>query len=123
MNEYKELNDRFPFLTYGRYLDKDYIGVVQNSDQQFISMYIYNDIKDDKLKKKFLQYGETWWWESNRKISINMFLHPTFKIFRPFLKTFVSKEFEYIFGPKVCLDDMMEKRIKRRSIQLIRKID
>ena len=59
MNEYKELNDRFPFLTYGRYLNKDYIGIVQNSDQQFISMYCYNDIKDDIIKTRFLQYGET----------------------------------------------------------------
>ena len=86
-------------------------------------MYCYNDIKDDNIKTTFLQYGETWWWESNRKIPINMFLNPTFKIFRPYLKTFIAKEFEYIFGPKVCLDDMMEKRVKRRSIQLIRKID
>ena len=120
--EFEQLKNRFPFLTYGKYLEKDYIGIIQNSDQQFISIYVLNQIKDPKIKAKFLELGETWWWESNRKIPINMFLGDAFKMFSPYLSTFIVKEFEIITGPTVCLDEMTQKRVKRRSVQLIRKI-
>jgi hypothetical protein len=120
--EFKKLNDRFEFLTYAEYAENEYIGIIQNSDSQFVSMYAYNRIFDKELKTKFLEYGEIWWWESNRKIPINMFLGSPFKIFSPYLFTFNSKEFNCLLGPKVCLDDMMEKRVKRRTVQLIKKI-
>ena len=120
-NEYEKLRDRFPFLTYGRYLDQDQIGIVQNSDSQLLSMYVFNKIKDENEKKLFLELGETWWWESNRKIPINMFLGDEFKIFSSYLTTFILKEFQYILGPKVCIDNMSQKRVKRRTVQLIRK--
>lgn len=120
--EYEKLSKRFPFLTYGRYLDEDQIGIVQNTDQQFICMYVYNKIKSKEEKQLFLELGETWWWESNRKIPINMFIGDNFKIFAPCLVTFISKEFEYVLGPKVCIDNMSQKRVKRRTVQLIKKI-
>lgn len=121
--EFEKLNKRFPFLTYGKYLEEDYIGIIQNTDNQFISMYIYNKIKENELKAKFLEYGELWWWESNRKIPINMFIRDDFKIFASYLNTFVAKEFKHITGPSVCLDEMVQKRVKRRTVQLIKKID
>lgn len=69
----EKLQENYPFLTYGMYLDKDYLGIVQNSDNHLISIYIYNAIPDENLRKVFLNCGETWWWESNRKIPINLF--------------------------------------------------
>lgn len=120
--EFEELNKRFPFLTCGRYMDNDMIGIIQNTDHQFISMYVYTKIPTVELKKEFLRLGEVWWWESNRKIPINMFLRTEFKKFGPSLQTFVSKEFEYILGPKVSIDNLMTRRVKRRSVQLIRRL-
>ena len=122
IEEFQKLHQRFPFLTYGKYLDEEYIGIIQNTDQQFVSMYIYNKIQNTELKEKFLELGETWWWESNRKIPINMFLGEECKVISPFLMIFIQKEFQHIEGPTVCLDNMMEKRIKRRRVQLVRKI-
>lgn len=103
-------------------MDNDMIGIIQNTDHQFISMYIYTKIPTVELKKEFLRLGEVWWWESNRKIPINMFLRTEFKKFGPSLQTFVSKEFEYILGPKVSIDNLMTRRVKRRSVQLIRRL-
>lgn len=122
-NKYKNLQEKFPFLTYGKYLDKDYIGIVQNSDNQLISIYVYNNINEDNLKKTFLSLGDEWWWESNRTIPINIFLKSRFDAFKPFLKTFIKKDFEIVFGPIVSLQEIMVKRIKRRTIQLVRKMD
>ena len=42
--------------------------------------------------------------------------------FRNLIKTFATKDVELLFGPMVRLNDITEKRIKRKSIQLIRKI-
>lgn len=113
--------DRFPFLTVGRYIDTDYIGIVQNCDNQFISMYCYDMITDVTMKAKFLQFGEEWWWESNHQIPINVYLGEKFKIFRPYLKTFARKSFDVQHGPVTSLTDVIQKRIKRRMIQLVMK--
>lgn len=122
VSKFEKLKENFPFLTYGIYLDKDYLGIIQNSDNHLISIYIYNDIPDETLRKNFLKCGEVWWWESNRQIPINIFLRKNFEIFRPFLKTFIRKDFFIQFGPIVSLQDIITKRVKRRTIQLVKKI-
>lgn len=118
---YESLQEQFPFLTYGIYLEDDYIGIVQNCDQQILSLYVYNHISEDRLRKLFLNYGDIWWWESNRMVPINVFLKEKFKVFKPYLKTFVRKEFNIQWGPVVSLQDSMIRRIKRRQITLIKK--
>ena len=83
-------------------------------------MYDISAIKSDEEKKIFLEMGEAWWWESNRKIPINIFLKKEMQTFRYAIKTFNSKDTEIVFGPVVNLSEIAEKRIKRKSIQLVR---
>jgi hypothetical protein len=83
-------------------------------------MYDISTIKTEEEKKLLLELGEIWWWESNRKIPINIFLKREIQIFRYAIKTFNSKDAELIFGPTVNLSEIAEKRIKRKSIQLVR---
>lgn len=118
-----KLRKNFPFLTVVRYLNEDYIGIVQNSDSTFVTMYVYNAIKDQDLKKKFLILGENWWWESNRTIPIDMFLNTQWKMFKPYMKTFSRKDLEHLEGPMLSLQDIISKRIKRRTIVLVRNVD
>ena len=113
--------EKFPFLTLGRYLDQDYLGIIGNSDSQIVSMYVYNMLPDDNLKKLFLELGDEWWWETNRQLPINVALKERWSVFRPYMKTFIAKDFEIIHGPCVSLDTVMIKRVKRRQIQLVRK--
>ena len=40
--------------------------------------------------------------------------------FRPIIKTFNSKDITIVFGPTVNLGDIAEKRVKRKSIQLVK---
>ena len=79
-------------------------------------------ISNEELRKNFLDMGEVWWWESNRKIPINIFLKFEMQIFKPYIKTFNSKDAELLFGPVVNLSEIAEKRIKRKSIQLVRTV-
>lgn len=117
---YKPLQEKFPFLTIVSHLGTNYLGIVQHADNLFVSIYVMDANFADTTKMEFLECGETWWWESNRSIPINMFLRERFKKFRPCLKTFARKDTEIVQGPIVNLKDMMNKRVKRRTIQLVR---
>ena len=43
--------------------------------------------------------------------------------FKKVLRTFVMKDIEVLFGPMTSLQNLIKKRIKRRGIQLVRKVD
>jgi hypothetical protein len=116
-NEYAKLE----FLTGLHYLDKDYVGIVVNHDNSIITFYDVELIPTIELKKEFLVLGDMWWWESNRMLPIDVFLHHEMKPFKSCLRTFVFKDVEVGFGPLTSLQNLLKKRIKRRSIQLIRK--
>ena len=122
MDDIKEFAEKWPFITIARFSEDEYVGIVQNRDAHVTSFYDYNLIKTLELKKKFLELGDIWWWESNRQIPINIFLKQDFIVFRPILKTFVSKEFTVVSGPCVSLNELSQKRSKRRSIQLVKKL-
>ena len=112
--------EKFPFITCIKSNDIEYVGIVINYDDYVTSIYDLECIKSEDQKKAFLELGETWWWESNRRIPINIFLKDTMIFYRPYIKTFNSKDIEIVFGPTVNLGDIAEKRIKRRSIQLVK---
>lgn len=117
---YTRLQEKFPFLSVGKYLETEYIGIIQNCDNQFLSMYVYNHIADENLRKRFIKYGEIWWWETNRQLPINLYIKEEFKIFKSILVQFSRKEFDVVHGPMVSLNETMNRRIKRKQIQLIK---
>jgi len=117
------LLDEYPFLTVAVYGNNEYIGIIQNQDANIISMYVFEDIKEPDLKSIFLEFGAEWWWETNRLIPINIILGSKFHPFRHCLRTFNIKDFEIKYGPSVCLKNIIQKRVKRKNVQLIRKTD
>ena len=122
MNEiFKTLRDKFPFLSLIRKGEMEFVGIVQNQDNQVISFYDYGRIMSPQDKMKFLKLGEIWWYESNRKIPINIFIKREFKYFRTTLVSLNSKDVEIVHGPTLRLSDIAKKGIKRRTIQLVRK--
>ena len=122
MNEiFETLKVKFPFLSLIQKGPLEFVGIVQNQDNQVTSFYDYGRIMNPADKIKFLKMGETWWWESNRKIPINIFLKQDFSYFRPTLVTLASKDLKILYGPVVRLDEISKKRVKRRTIQLMRR--
>ena len=124
MNEefFKRLSENHPFITICTYSNQDYVGIIQNRDDNVTTMYDYGAIVQPELRAKFLELGDTWWWESNRSIPINIFLKEEWMIFKPYIKTFNNKGLEIIHGPVVCMTDFTKKRAKRRSITLVKRI-
>lgn len=119
---YTQLLEQYPFLTYLVYGGNEYIGVVQNVDDLITTIYDYGALKSLEQKNQFLLLAETWWWESNRLVPINVFLREDWQPFKPVLKTMNSKDVQIKFGPYVSLKEISAKRSKRRSITLVRKI-
>jgi hypothetical protein len=116
----EEFQENFPFITCIKCVDEEYVGIIINYDLQVTSIYDFGILRADLDKQRFLELGEIWWWESNRKIPINIFLKQDMAAFRPIIKTFNSKDVSIVFGPTVNLSDIAEKRVKRRSIQLVK---
>lgn len=114
--------NRFPFLSYGTMLDQHYLGIIQNSDNQLLSMYVLDSIPTDELRREFIQCGDTWWWQSNRQVPINILLKDRMRVFRPYLKHFSRKDFALISGPSVSLQETIARRVRRRQVQLVRKM-
>lgn len=116
----EQIEDNFPFITVITYGNNEYVGIIINQDNNITSIYDYNILKGDEHKKLFLELGDIWWWESNRMIPINIFLRKEMEIFKYAVKNFTTKDVQIIMGPIVNLNNIMLKRVKRRSVQLVR---
>ena len=112
--------DNYPFISCIKSNEVEYVGIIINLDNFVTSIYDITTLRNEDEKKVFLEMGDVWWWESNRKIPINIFLKKEMQLFKYAIKTFNSKDVELIFGPTVNLSEIAEKRIKRKLIQLVR---
>jgi hypothetical protein len=113
---------RYPFISCISYGGRGYIGVVQNLDDVLTSFYDFGSLRTLDQRTQFLELGETWWWESNRKVPINLFLKTDWEQFRFTLKVFNSRDAQLEHGPYVSLRELVQKRYKRRSVTLVKKI-
>jgi E3 ubiquitin-protein ligase DOA10 len=122
VEEIKQLLDRYPYLTLLTYGGVEYVGIVQNADEQITTIYDFSALKTTEQKVKFLELGDVWWWESNRIIPINVFLKQDWVEFKAVVKTMNSKDVVIEIGPQVSLKEMSQRRSKRRSITLVRRV-
>ena len=120
MSLHNQFQINYPFISCIRSNETEYVGIIINFDSYVASIYDISVIQDVAEKNQFLELGEVWWWESNRRIPINIFLKSEMTVFRYTIKTFNSKDVEVVFGPTVNLSEIAEKRVKRKSIQLVR---
>jgi len=117
----ENLQENFPFISVINHADKEYVGIVINQDANITSMYNYDLIKTDEEKQAFLELGESWWWESNRQIPINIFLSNDIAHFKYTIMNFNTKDVNVMLGPCTSLNSFVVKRVKRKSITLVRK--
>ena len=121
-NFFDRLSEKYPFISLCVSGSEEYVGVIQNRDDTVTTLYDFGAVVDQEQKILFLELAGTWWWESNRSIPINIFLAKDWQPFRYTLRTFNNKELDIIHGPVCCLGDIAKKKVKRRSITLVRTI-
>ncbi len=117
----KDIEEKFPFLSVVTYGGSEYIGIINNQDNYITSMYVYTELRTQEDKQRFIELGEVWWWESNRMIPINIFLNSDMQQFRYAQITMNSKDVKITLGPTVNLNRLHVKRVKRKSVQLVKK--
>lgn len=110
-----------PFISVIHYGDEEYVGIIINQDQHVTSFYDLNVITSQDEKARFLELGEMWWWESNRQYPISIFCRDLIQPFSYAIRTFNSKDARIILGPVVNLMNLTLKRVKRKSVQLVRR--
>jgi hypothetical protein len=115
------IEQQLPFISVLNYGEEEYVGIIINQDQHVTSFYDLEAVKSKEEKTLLLELGEIWWWESNRQVPINIFLRKDIEPFRYIIKTFNSKDVRIILGPVVNLMNLSLKRIKRKSVQLVRR--
>ena len=118
----KEIEKNFPYISVVAYGDHEYVGIIANQDQFVTSMFVYTNLKDEEHKKLLLDLGEVWWWESNRMIPINIFLRLEIDPIRYSMITMNTRDVKLLIGPCVNVGNLAMKRIKRKSVHLIRKL-
>ena len=115
------IEQTLPFISVLNYGELEYVGIIINQDQFVTSFYDLNAIKTSEERIIFLEIGETWWWESNRQFPISIICKDQIKPFAYSIRTFNSKDVRIILGPVVNLMNLTMKRVKRKSVQLVRK--
>lgn len=119
---HRDILEQFPFLSLCRAGEDELVGIIQNYTSTVASVYVYNALNCTEDKQEFLEFGEEWWWQSNRQLPINLVIGPKFKKFSYCLRTYNIKDFEILHGEPVSLQNIITKRIKRRQIQLVQKL-
>lgn len=122
-NLFTTLSQKYPFISLIIHAGNEYIGIVQNSDENITTIYDFGALQDADLKRRYLDLANTWWWESNHLVPINIFLRQEWEVFRSCLRTFNNKEVQVVHGPVTSLAAIARKKSKRKSITLVRKVD
>lgn len=115
------IEHNLPFISVLTYGGEEYVGIIINQDQFVTSFYDYNVIRSADERNVFLTIGEIWWWESNRQFPISIFCRDQIEPFHYAIRTFNSKDVKVTFGPVVNLLNLTLKRVKRKSVQLVRR--
>lgn len=117
----ENISENFPFISVIHYGGIEYVGIIINQDHNVTSIYDYESLRTEEEKKLFLELGDQWWWESNRLVPINIFMKQEMLPFKYSVLIMNSKDVTVVFGPTVNLNNMSNKRVKRKQIQLVRK--
>jgi hypothetical protein len=123
INIIQQLTEKYPFMSLCVYAGVEYVGIVQNRDENITTIYDFGHIQDVDLKHLFLELANVWWWESNRSVPINIFLKTEWEPFRFYRRTFVNKDLDILCGPICSLNDLTRRKSKRKSITLVRRVD
>jgi len=117
----RNIKENYPYISVVTYGGNEYVGIIANQDQHITTMYVFTQLISEDDKRQFLEIGETWWWESNRMIPINIFMREEMERFKHTLIVMNSKDVKVTIGPCVNLNNLTIKRVKRKNVQLLKR--
>ena len=117
----KDIEEKYPFISIVTYGGNEYVGIIVNQDQYVTTILNFSALRSEYDKKLFLKLGEIWWMESTRLIPITIFLRRDIERIKYCSMSMNSKDVKVVLGPTVNLHNLHVKRVKRKSVQLVRK--
>lgn len=118
MKNIEDIKQNFPFMSYINIGDKNILCLIQNIDEKLISYYNFEEITDMDDLKEFLRLANLWWYGSNRKLPINLFIGEEIKRFNMYIRHMSNKNVTVEFGPSTSLLDLIPKKPKKKNIQV-----
>lgn len=118
----EHIKQNLPYLNILSVGKETYVGIIQNSDEKVISFYDFGVLRSVEDQKRLLDLACEWWNESNRLLPISVFLSEQMSEFRYALKSTNAKETTVVCGPIVSLAALIKKRVKRKQVELVRKM-
>lgn len=117
----EETRAKHEFLTFLVMKDGDIkCGVVQNETAKMIMFFDFEKIKDEEARRRFMDFADEWWWESNQSIPIDSFIGDRFDEFQAALSGYPKKALELDpIGPTFSLADQYLKRIKKKRVDIV----
>lgn len=113
------IRETYPFFSILVLKDGHQVpGIIQNSSSSLVWIYHFEEIQTASARKTFLDYGKTWWNQSDRTIPIEVFIGTEFDVFRPHLKGHPRKNIDTIHGHLVDLGETFRRRIKRKIVSI-----
>lgn len=109
------------YLTFLVLENEIIVGIIQNETQKMMMIYNLEKLRDQKLQKEFLSYGDEWWWGSSRLIPVDSFIGKRFDAYREILIGYPKKSVKEVIGPTFNMGEQYLKRIKKRKIEIIPK--
>lgn len=122
MSKIEGIRKKHEFLTFMIIKDSDEwrCGVVQNSNNRFITFYDMAKIVDRDAQSRFMKHADTWWWQSGQVIPIDFFIGKEFLEFQHALCTLPRKSIEGDpIGPTYSITEHYLKRVKKRRVDLV----
>jgi len=122
MQQISEVRKKHEYLTFLiiKNADKWKCGVIQNSNNRFITYYDLEKIREEETRNLFLKFADKWWWESGNAIPIDCFIGRPFDIFQDSLTTIARKTLSMDpIGPVYSITEHYLKRVKKRKIDLV----
>jgi hypothetical protein len=119
-DEMEQLKADYPFITYVQLEERSVVGIVQNATPTVVNMFDLDRIRGPEMKKLFLELGARWWFGSNTRVPIDIFMGERFDVFRSALVGYSRKEIEQIVGPTPSVRELYSGRIKRRKVEFLK---
>ena len=115
-----ETRTKSPFLTYLVMASGEVkVGIIQNETQRHINFYDLSKIKETPQQRRFMEFGDRWWWDSGQTIPINFFIGMGFDEFQESLIGLPKKSVDKVIGPSFSLSALYMKRIKKRRVEIL----
>lgn len=121
MNSFiEETRAQFGFLTFLVMKDGEVrCGIVQNETPKMIMFFDMTRLKDEDQKKRFLAYGDEWWWQRSQSVPVDRYIGSRFDEFQRILRGYPKKSLTESIGPTMKLAELYLKRIKKKRIDIV----